>query len=91
MKKADIITAVQEIVGGTKKESATYVDAVLEAIMSGVAVDGVVDIHGFAKFEKIHKDSKTARNPMTGEAVHVPAKDVPKCTFKKAFKDVVNA
>ncbi len=36
--------------------------------------EGVVDITGFVKLEKVYKEATTARNPQTGESIAVPAK-----------------
>lgn len=39
----------------------------------------------------VHKEATTARNPMDGSTVNVPAKNVPKAKWGKAAKDAVNA
>jgi DNA-binding protein HU-beta len=48
-----------------------------------------VALTGFAKFSKVKRPARMARNPATGEAVRVKAKTVAKITPLKGFKDVV--
>lgn len=87
MKKIDIANKLAELNDGfNKKVAAEIVDQVVDIIKTGIKEDGEVDIYGFAKFTKVHKDATTARSPKTGETVKVPAKDVPKCKFSLAFK-----
>lgn len=45
----------------------------------------------FGSFEKKHKDASTGRNPKTGEAIQISARDYPKFTVGKKFKDTVNS
>lgn len=86
MKKIDIVNKISETRDMSKKEAGDIVDQIVDIIKTGIKEDGEVDIYGFAKFTKEHKDAATARNPKTGEAVKVPAKDIPKCKFSSAFK-----
>ena len=52
--------------------------------------EGVVDITGFVKFTKVHREARTGKNPRTGEPIAISAKYAPKAEFKKAFKDQIN-
>ena len=52
--------------------------------------EGVVDITGFVKLEKVYKEATTARNPQTGESIAVPAKYIPKAKFSSTFKREIN-
>jgi len=47
-----------------------------------------VNISGFAKFAKIKRPARMARNPATGEQIKVKAKTVAKITALKGFKDI---
>ena len=90
MKKNDIIAKLAQEKGMTKKVAGEMVDALIAVIKEGVKEDGEVDIHGFLKLTKEHKDATTASNPRTGEIVKVPEKNVPKCKFSVAFKRELN-
>ena len=49
-----------------------------------------IDIYAFGKFEAVHKDAGTGRNPKTGETTVTPAKEVPKFRFSGAVKKALN-
>jgi DNA-binding protein HU-beta len=53
-----------------------------------VAKGEVVNLSGFAKFERKSRPARLARNPQTGATVKVAAKKVAKITALKGFKDV---
>lgn len=86
MKKIDIINIVENVRGVSKKEAGEIVDLVINTIKAGIKDDGIVDLYGFAKFTRVHKEATTARSPKTGETVNVTAKNVPKCKFSSTFK-----
>jgi len=48
-----------------------------------------IPISGFAKFKRIDRPARMARNPATGEQVRVKAKRVARITPLKNFKDAV--
>ena len=91
MKKQDLANMVNEMIGGTKTQSESVVQAIFDTIAAEMAKGGVVDIAGFGKFEGAMRDARTARNPRTGEMVEVAAKRVPKIKFGKKCKDTVQA
>ena len=63
--------------------------SLLELITETVARGEDVAISGFAKFRRIDRPARMARNPATGEQVKVAAKRVARITPLKAFKDAV--
>lgn len=74
----------------TKKQAEQNIEEVCTMIQKAVVEDGGIDLYGFMKIEKVHKEESTARSPKTGETVKVPAKDVPKAKFSSRFKKAVN-
>lgn len=86
MKKIDVIETLAKDREISKKEATEIVENVIEIIKEGIKTDGEVDLYGFVKFSKVHKESSVARNVKTGEPVNVPEKDVPKAKFSSAFK-----
>ena len=80
MNKADLVDFVAEQTGSLKKEAKAAVDATLAGIEKGLVGDGKVTLVGFGNFVTKDRAARTARNPQTGDAVHVPARTVP--TFK---------
>ena len=73
----------------TRKEADEFVTSLLEIITSSVASGDDVAISGFAKFKRIDRPARMARNPATGEQVRVKAKRVARITPLKNFKDAV--
>jgi len=90
MKKNDIIAVYAEKNNVTKKAATEVVGSVIDIIKDGILTEGVVDITGFVKFTKVHREARTGKNPRTGEAIQIAASKVPAFKAGKALKDVVN-
>src|SRR3954468_4485443 len=89
MRKRDLAQAVAAHTEVDPKVGARVIDGTLEVILATVAKGEDVALTGFAKFSKVKRPARMARNPATGEAVRVKAKTVAKITPLKGFKDVV--
>ena len=73
----------------TRKQADEYVTSFVDIVTASVASGEDVAISGFAKFRRIDRPARMARNPATGEQVRVAAKRVARITPLKAFKDAV--
>jgi len=73
----------------TRKQADEYVTSLVDIITGSVASGEDVAISGFAKFRRIDRPARMARNPATGETVRVKAKRVARITPLKNFKDSV--
>jgi DNA-binding protein HU-beta len=73
----------------TRKEADAVLTSLVEIITGSVAGGEDVAISGFAKFRRIDRPARLARNPATGETVKVKAKRVARITPLKNFKDSV--
>jgi DNA-binding protein HU-beta len=73
----------------SRKEADQYVSSLVNVITASVASGEDVAISGFAKFRRIDRPARLARNPATGETVRVKAKRVARITPLKNFKDAV--
>jgi DNA-binding protein HU-beta len=89
MNKASLVEKVQGVLGGTKADAERAVEALFEAVVSELKKGGEVSVAGFGIFSIKKRAARTARNPRTGEAVKVPAMNVPKFRAAKALKDTV--
>jgi DNA-binding protein HU-beta len=89
MNKGDLIEAVFNKLGGTKKASEEAVDMVFETITKSLAKGDEVAISGFGTFLSKKRQARTARNPRTGATVDVPAMQVPKFRAGKGLKEAV--
>jgi len=73
----------------SRKQADEVLTSLTDLITSTVATGEDVAISGFAKFRRIDRPARMARNPATGEQVRVAAKRVARITPLKAFKDAV--
>lgn len=91
MNKTELIAAVAEKAGLTKKDVEKTISATLETIKEVVAGGDNVQVVGFGTFEARQRKERQGQNPRTGEKVTIPASTVPAFKPGKAFKDAVNA
>jgi DNA-binding protein HU-beta len=89
MNKGDIIEAVFNKIGGTKKAAEDAVDVVFDSITKTLSQGQDVSVSGFGTFLVKDRAARTARNPRTGETVNVPKTRVPKFRAGKGLKDAV--
>ncbi len=89
MNKQAIVEAVAEAIGGTKASAEKAVDVMIDSIISSLKKGNDVSIAGLGIFVVKPRKAREARNPRTGESVHVPAMNVPKFKPAKALKDAV--
>ena len=70
--KADIIDAVHEHMGMTRKEISEVMDLVFGEIKNALLDHYVIELRGFGSFEvKMRKARMRARNPRTGEIISI--------------------
>ena len=91
MNKTELIAAVAEKAGLTKKDVEKAISATLETVKEEVAKGGKVQVVGFGTFEARTRKARVGKNPQTKQAVEIPAATVPAFKAGNAFKDVVNA
>jgi DNA-binding protein HU-beta len=73
----------------TRRQADEFLTSFTDLITATVSTGEDVAISGFAKFRRIDRPARMARNPATGEQVKVAAKRVARITPLKAFKDSV--
>lgn len=91
MNKADLVAAVAEKTGMTKKDSEKVLNAFVEAIQEALAKGDKVSLVGFGTFEVRERAERVGRNPQTGEEIKIAATKVPVFKAGKALKDSVEA
>jgi integration host factor subunit alpha len=82
--KAEIAEQVHQQLGRNKKESARMVEALFEIIKESLEDGKDVMISGFGKFFIRNRAERSGRNPLTGDAIMLPAKKI--VTFKCSGK-----
>lgn len=90
MNKTELIAAVAEKAGISKKDADKAVSATIEAIMDAVAAGDKVQLVNFGTFEVRDRKERTGRNPRTKENIVIPASKLPVFKAGKQFKDAVS-
>lgn len=90
MKKSELIAAIAEKTGMTKKDSEKAVGAFVETVKATVAKKQKVQLIGFGTFEPRVRAARTGKNPRTGAAIKIAKATVPAFKAGKGFKDAVN-
>ncbi len=80
MTKADIVEAIYQKIGFSKKEAADLVELVFDSIKGTLSRGEKIKISGFGNFVVREKRARTGRNPQTGDAIEITARKV--LTFK---------
>ena len=89
MNKTELINAVAEKAGLSKKAAEAAVNATLSAITEGLKTEEKVQLVGFGSFEVKKRAERIGRNPKTKESIQIPASVVPVFKAGKALKDAV--
>jgi DNA-binding protein HU-beta len=87
MNKTELISAVAEKTGLSKKDADSAVNVMLSTIVDTVAKDEKVQIVGFGTFELRSRSERQGRDPRTNSPITIPASRVPAFKAGKAFKD----
>ena len=90
MNKAELINAVAEKAGLSKKDTETVVNATIDVIAGALADGDKVQLVGFGAFEVKSRAERTGRNPKTKEEIKIPASKVPVFKPGKALKDTAS-
>lgn len=89
MNKSELVTAIAEEAGISKKAAEAVVNAFTSTVIRTVADGGKVQLIGFGTFEMNQRSARQGRNPQTGGIVEIPATNVPKFKAGRVFKDAV--
>lgn len=90
MNKTELVAAVADKAGITKKDAEAVVAAFTDTVTAELKKGGKVQLVGFGTFEVSERAARTGRNPQTGKEMKIAASKAPKFKPGKAFKDAVN-
>lgn len=92
MKKSELVATMLEKNPALDANTlAKSVEEVFDMIAVALGDGGRVEIRGFGAFSVIGKPARMGRNPRTGEAVQIAAKNVVHFKSGKELKEAVNA
>ena len=90
MNKTELVAAVAEKSGLTKKDAERVVNAAFETITAELVKGEKVQLSGFGIFEVKAREARVGRNPRTKEAIEIPASKAPVFKPSKALKDIIS-
>ena len=90
MNKTELIAALANKTGLSKKDAEGAVKAFTEVVAEELKKGEKVQLVGFGTFEVSERAARTGRNPQTGAEMQIPASKAPKFKAGKALKDSLN-
>ena len=92
MNKTELVAAIADQAGLTKKDAEKAVNAFTEVVKKELKKkDGKVQLVGFGTFDVTKRAAREGRNPQTGAKMKIKASKAPRFKAGKALKDAVNA
>lgn len=90
MTKIDIIEAIYEKVGFSKKEVAKIVETIFDIMKEYLTREDKIKISGFGNFVVRNKRARRGRNPQTGDDIQITPRRI--LTFKpsQVLKAAIN-
>ena len=89
MTKTELIAAVAEKAGITKKDAERVISATFETVTESLVKGDKVQVSGFGIFEVKSREARVGRNPRTKETIEIPATRLPAFKASKTLKDAV--
>ena len=89
MNKTELIAAVAEKTGLTKKDAERVVSATFETVTETLKKGDKVSVSGFGIFEVKAREARIGRNPRTKEEIKIPATKLPAFKASKTLKDLI--
>ena len=89
MNKTELITAMAETSGLSKKDCDAALAAFIATIETALKSGDKVQLIGFGSFEVKERAARTGRNPRTKEPVEIPASKAPAFKAGQAFKEAI--
>ena len=90
MNKTELVAAVAEKTGMSKKDSEKAVNAAFDSITEALVAGEKVQLVGVGAFEVKERSARIGRNPKTKESIEIPASRVASFKVGKALKDAVS-
>ena len=91
MNKTELVAAMAEKAGLSKKDAEAALKAFTETVADELKKGEKVQLVGFGTFEVSERAAREGRNPQTGATMKIAASKAPKFKAGKALKDMLNA
>ena len=89
MNKTELIAAVAEKTGLSRKDVANVIGATFDTITASMQAYDKVQVSGFGIFEAKERSARVGRNPHTKESIQLPATRLPAFKASKTLKDTI--
>jgi len=89
MTKSELLQAMADKLGKTRKEVSEMLEAMVNLAYSTTKKEGEFTIPGLGKLVKKNRPARMGRNPATGESIQIPAKTVIKFRVAKQAKESI--
>ncbi|MBE5759077.1 MAG: HU family DNA-binding protein [Clostridiales bacterium] len=89
MKKAELITAMAEKAGLSKKDAEKALVAFIDTVTAELQSGEKVQIVGFGTFEARKRNARKGNNPLTREPIEIAATTVPAFKAGRGLKDAL--
>ncbi|WPJ72197.1 transcription factor 1 [Salmonella phage CRW-SP2] len=90
MNRTELVASIAAQQNTTKAEAEKIVAAFLQGITTAVKAGQSVQLVGFGTFEVKHQEARAGRNPLTGAALTIEAKNVVKFKVGESLKNAAN-
>ena len=90
MNREELISEISKKTKVSKKDASLILSATLDTIQSSVKKGHKVTLVGFGTFSSKHRAARNGRNPQTGKAIKIAAKNVPSFSAGKSFKSMLS-
>ena len=91
MNKTELVTAMAEQAGISKKDAESALKAFVDVVTNEMKNGGKVQLVGFGTFEVAERAAREGINPLTKQPITIAASKAPKFKAGKALKDMINA
>jgi integration host factor subunit beta len=90
MTKADLITVLSRSSHLSKGVSEIIVETIFKSMSRALDAGEKIELRGFGSFRVKIREARTARNPKTGQKVHVGRRKVPSFRVGKELVEAIN-
>ncbi len=90
MSKTELVEFIASKTGLTKADATRALDATLEGITTGLKNEGKVALVGFGTFSAKKREAREGINPLTKQAIKIPAKMAASFKAGSKLKDALN-
>lgn len=87
MNRTELVSAMAEKTGLSKKEADSALKAFMETVKEELNKGNKIQLVGFGTYEVVERAAREGRNPATGEKKMLPASKRAKCKMSKSILD----